>query len=1516
MKIMKKRQTKTLLGQLLLFCGLFLGIISTQAQTTPGGVNNANYEWAAWLTPDSYISGTWENLIPATSVGNFITQADKPAKVNSGYNFHPSVKFVTSAMYTAPNRMTSAGDFSLTSNYGFTTFMVAINNAKYGTYGGTILGFFTGATSSYSNRTYFWNTTNKGRLQSYWTDSNRNLGNMNSGLITIDNLNQNSSHIYSYNNGQLIASAITGSAGAATFSNKMYLGWCGTTTYDHGWDGTIQELIIVKNTAGGVMSATDMRKIHSYLAVKYGITLNNTDNYTLSGTEVWTYDATYKYNIFGIGRDDDSGLYQKQSHSTTDENFTVFVGDNIAPLNNQNSTGSLDNKQFLMLGANNADFIQPRAIAAGTGYENDVLAVDCNAGSAIYKAQLSAPAIGDPFITVNLALNKQLLSNYKYVLVSTSANFDSGGAPGTTKIYPLIDGVAEGIKLGIVGGYDYKYITFIGIATGPGGVTTNLIMWLRADEKDAITTEDLNKSNARLASYPDPTNEATLPVVLEWKDRVRGIEYTYASGQDVDKHRYPVYKSNSPEMNYHSAVRFWSNSTSYAAYLSKVTGLLTTDNPIGGKHTAYFLVNNDFGSKKWFYTMGFRDDNNPSQGFSYSGIPRPAYGAEKRDDDSKIVGRFRSSSTELRGSEDMFNIGATTMLGYKTSTNNSGTNNKVLFRFNGKEENKGDFNWNHIDFTKSSWLGTGYDEDRTINGVMSEVLFFENALTENETDLVESYLAIKYGITLRPDDVNPHRINYKFSTNTPGNTSFWPGFDAVGTDKYAIFYNNIAAVIRDDAAMLHNTHSHSTDQGSILHLGVAGKLLGNTNVDVGDLEYDKEAIVWGNDAATGITLVSAADCGDFEYIFNRKWFIHKQTHGDRAINMLVGAQDNRLFTFGGKNVTGNSAAIANNLLYEKLTAGYDVYMVVASSLDDFDNKTYKAVVPMTYINGEHQCNYTFSEEDTYITFGYKANNKGCLGEISFSGYKTFNWSQWKSSTNPNSTTSPTITIDDDVDLGDGIIVTKTSVAYPAGTRTGRGYPRGSSTPENGSLEVRRERGNLDDPVIITIEFNAPIRPEFTISGIGGRSRAYEKVEITGECSGNTYLPSLSYASHPTLASYSIRGNVAEATKNQWVRGNDRNGRLNVTFDGGVTKITIKYSVTNRMMNVYKQIFISPIIVRPVPPPPPINEDGFSFTKEVKKTDITTCEPAEYSFYITNNNCDPKYVTFTDTIPDGLKMTWEFDSFVLDTINALYNPSVIINDYAGGKGLRVDSLLIPGVSTIKLQANALLDEDAPDGMYDNQAKIEYELIKMGTPNHGELLSVDRYTLDPYTSFYATHTDRQLEVTMDITAVPKTYLADREIELTYTIVNPNGQITDMFMDIDFNEYFTYVAGSFSINSVPATTPTAFCVLPPVEVPPIPIPSLTIAGTTDGITGFILPTDTTIIKVKLKAPDKANLEKDLLTGKNVDLEVIHSVVTEMEDPCVILSLKKLTGSKRIPYMEITHIITNKNTTTKMEK
>ncbi|MDR2472284.1 MAG: hypothetical protein LBD53_01805, partial [Tannerella sp.] len=922
-----------------------------------------------------------------------------------------------------------------------------------------------------------------------------------------------------------------------TSNSRVQLGQGGINTF-FPYFGEIMEVILLSKNGNSTIDGGDLQKIHSYLAIKYGFTLHDNagDYVNSSGVPVWNRTANNGYNniIFGIARDNAMGLYQKQSTSMTGSTFSVFVGNSLASINKNNTTGELLNGEYVMFGYGTADplvstYVHPTNQSFVNGTLTAPTGINYRSGLKC-KAQLT----GTGAITVKLTGG----ITHAYCLVSKNTSF----TPSETAIYPVNPNGVVTIELT----NDYKYIDFAGyydgVGNAPGGITSGLKMWLRADGPLSIVGEQLAITNPKVANYPD-ANNGTLTGVSSWKDMVRNHTYSYAAAggtSSTSNHYEPVYQQNNPMTNYHPALRFW-GSTSASAYLSNGSGVWTSTFPTNRKHSAFFVVNNDFGDNDWFNIMMFARTY-PASDLASESYRGPGYAVHKSG--NNVVGRFRTNwetgDNNSSGTQHLYDAGSTAILGYHIYSQGTANNSKidVKWRFNGKEDTKNNVIQNGTSgLNIPSMIGTGYGHDRSVRGVVSEVIMYDDALSSASLRQIESYLAIKYGITLRPDDTATKRFDYLFSNGT----SFWNGHS--GTGSWVTYYNRIAAVIRDDDAALNNRQSHSTQTGSLLHMGVAGEKLG-TNANPGALENDKEAIVWGDNNTTGVyNITTPGGCGDFSTMFKRIWMVNKVTKDDRPVKMLVGAQD----------YTGHRLGAATGMseLYNLLKSGYDVYMIVADDPAKLvPNGQYTAVVPMSFVDGEQQCTYTFSDNITYITFACKPNNKGCAGVVEFSGVKTFDWSQW---TRANSGTSAKGARN----LGNGIEVVGTSVVY---TNTNRpsNYPSVTNSPFSGSLYLQRRGGNATGKVEVTIEFNTPVRPEFTVCDLDGWSGCYEKVSVIGQCAGSNVVPTLSYVSSASAAHHRITGNSTTSIKGSYYSPTDKKGQVNVTFQGGVTKIVITY----------------------------------------------------------------------------------------------------------------------------------------------------------------------------------------------------------------------------------------------------------------------------------------------------------------------------------------------------------------------
>jgi len=1492
-------------------------------EPTPGGVSG--YILGLWVDGNSSTNTAWYNRASAThTLERFSTHA--PIVRNSRFNFHRELFF---GNQTSAKLRTSA-PFQLTRAESYYIFVVSESpNAT-----GTLLTF--GNAAANSSLRWMAGTGTGSVLNANWTTTERSANRPANAVprfgiaaLNVNNANSSAGNQILLNGvGSTFSLGTTAAAGGAQHTTNHLLIGNASAAAGTGstvpFNGAIQEIIVMRRTANAIMPPNDIQRIKTYLAIKYGIHLEAGNYLASDETVVWdrTANAGFNNHIFGIGRDDFSGLHQMQAQSASARYLTVFVGDRLAALNSEN-TGTMEDGQYLMIGSDGRSAITqlPVYIAVGTQFQNDTIAASeaLNIQSPVFKAQLTG--------MTEIVVNTMPMRDFLYALVSTDGSFN----PLNTRIYPVVGGVAE-IRLTS----DYRYFKYVGFSPGPGGVTAGLNMWLDAANAFSLGIENLPLTDATLGGFNQPVSDAeNVPTVIRWGDLARGHNYVITNTQ-----RRPVFEYHNPEMNFQPSVRFWN--TANTVFLGNSNPVMNT---INTAHTVIFVTNNNFGTRGRANMLMFSGPNLGSYNAPGFSIERAGGGEGAQ---GRGMGRYRfgsSAGNATTGNQLMFDIGSTLIAGFFVTPNGS-SGGTVRYRFNAWQETDTWTGSNSINFTRGSTLGIGDRASLAMNGLLSEVIIFDRILTAEETARVESYLAFKYGITLRPFETATQRANYTLSD---GNI-VWQGNIADLNNSFVRFYNNIAGVVRDDFARINLGQSHSTDLGSILHMGVPDPTSSVTRLtDCGSylshLSNDLEAIIWGSNTASGFSPSQEEECGDFDYRFNRIWFVHKHTQPDqdgnsRPLQMLISPRNNQGTTFGAGSDWGTQQ------YYNVLHGGNNLFLIIGDSPEDIENGIYRRVVPLAFIEGQHQGIFTFTERYTYITFAYRVNAAGCFGspDSEFQGTKRFDWTQWTSRTNPNRNTviPVNITVPGGAfgDLGDGIQVLSTSISYPSGAfsasgtgvRAYRGFPRSANLPERGSLEVQRRGGQPSgaSDVIIRIVFNEPVMPEFTIAGLSSDRRAMEEVEIVGWCGGVNdanpirFSPRLSHVGLPTQATYTIRGNRATVNRTRLsANASNRNGQVRVEFQGGVQVVEIRYRITGRRSTARQQIWISPLVLRSVPPPVTINEDGLGFAIQVRETNLYTCDPVEYTFFIHNTNCDPKYITFTDTLQSEY-MYWIPQSLGLDTTNALDNPSIVINEYDGTRIIVIDSLLLEPSSVTRLSLAAAFRHNAPGGTYENRASISY--YRAGGTIVNPIFT--RETLEASVVVNVTQMDPMDSVIIEARSVQPSYSPNSIVEAVLTLTNPNLEdIEDSFLDIDFNEEFTFIPGSVRITDAADNDITSeFRIIVPAADEEY-LNFFSIVGlchwgdamspppgcTENDPEGFALQNGQIFVRFQLQAPAEPEEELDIddnPTGRKVPLEINFNFSSGMIIPCGHSVLPD-GGTLIVPHTLITHIRTNRDRT-----
>ena len=1334
-----------------------------------------------------------------------------PVYKTDGVNYHPAVRFNTM-------RLISEQSINYLANVHKRAFYMSTRGATAANHHATLFSYNTHETSltieGWRNNQFF--------LTNYHSDG-KMTGDLNktSGIIrtyrpyipSSDGIGLVAHNAKRYN--------IAGSVNYGQFDGNYspLIGTARRATTDHALIGDIQEFILLEEATSASPAAVANRenKITTYLAVKYGQTLDATDQpqwLTSGNVPIWNAAdpnyTSYNKNIFGIGRDDSTTLYQKQSMSAgAIERITVFLGSPILPKLNRQNTGTLENNNFLMFGSNginpnlsssHASYIK----SAGTTYANSV-SLSLNLTHR-HKFTLRAKKTGVQQYTVNFCINGVRAD---YLLVCPDQSFE----PSNTRAYPL-DGnfVASDVTV-----TDGDYIGFAFLQKAPGGVASSIRMWLKADEPSSI---DLHSTGE----------------LQEWRD-VSGnpdnIKYSYLQPKTHNKR--PGFRKIDPAMNYHPAADF----RSLHEFLSTDQAPFSIRNPkqysfvsvmnirkFGDNVSGYCNVNENYS-----YVLGFGwkdtggDDHENPGGGDENNNRRPGIGFANVN--NKGIGRAffgYDGKYYLNGNKGLYNGNATTasmhivdVSGQDASTAYmrfeadgeydhimqsggkpepcSGNGDRTYTELVQQMYNQHHATKHHILMNGAGTLGTGSRSPRQMYGTLGELIAYEGILTDLEKNKVYSYLGLKYGITLDLNKSNAD-INFDYFLSD-GTTYVWRGTNDATHRKY---HNNVAAIVRDDAANLNNLQSHSTDNGAVVLMGIGERI--GLEPQLRGLDEDKEFIVWGNN---GIGLnqkeeylpdpLNPERCGDFNDKLRRIWFVDVKTHKDYSVHIGAFLQPNAVgaeaqFPFNGRN--------------------HQVFMLIADSEDKILNNNWDMYIEGTYLDGMHQFNFTFEHgKQYYFTFGGKIKEGAtpdCEGCPSNSKIKTLNYAGW---------TNRQISYTRDLASSTDPFNVDVNVAFvpPAGTSTIVGAPslHYNNRPMNtsGALSLWRTGSGTSGKNIMRTRYTMPKSAivSFRILEIDYYLGRYNNVEIYGYCgeSGTKIFPKLSYVTTPANSTFVIYPNGrASARRIGLLSANNIRGWMNVSFDEPVKEVYFDHWLTGSTSGA-KRIAISSLNFNCPSEPPPVNNEGLAFvTRASEYDDVPLCKEVTYTFLITNTSCTPRKVAFNDVLPSG--MFW-----VDGTLNI--DPAIVTNNganvYANSQTLTIDSIFVAGGQTTSFSINAGFADNASEGAYSSQAHIQYKRYIGTALTNIDLPSCDNYKPEcqPTVINAIISGDRLNPLTVSPLLVDKTcFKAGDTLTVSFSVSNPNttNAILQAGLSVNYNGTFTFEPGSLTTDLLDVGTP----------------------------------------------------------------------------------------------------------------
>lgn len=542
-----------------------------------------------------------------------------------------------------------------------------------------------------------------------------------------------------------------------------------------------------------VLTADEQSRVNSYLAIKNGVTATE-DYLTANSSIVWNINNNtgYNNNIFGLARDNSSALHQKQAASTATSqklvigNGTSLLDSNAANLNN------LTEGQFLLTGDNGLkqSLTTPLTYTAGsngtTNYRFE----------SIWKVQ-NTNSVG----TVTLAWPKGVKN--LYLVQSPDAVFDGTDTFTSMITEVTINGVAYNTTTATLA--NGQFFTFAGFGNAPGGVATNLSYWYRAD-KNAVNTG----ATTDVTGWTDMWNGTTV------SQRVTNALPKYAAGTSN-------YFNFNPGINFTAinqtlgniAIQTFTNTSNDVFTVTK-EGMTAPGSP-----------------NPHFLSVGMDNINTTISNWDYMGMYPTTNVIERR-----VVG----------GGTQMVNSGLIYSATIPSIMYNTFTNTALARGLNGAA-NATTANYTAIGlglgghvFGDTRWTGSGSDNGGFIGNLGETIIYGAGNLTAAERRRVDSYLAIKYGITLG-------RVNTDHYLDTDGSI-VWNG--AANT----IYNNNIFGVSRDDIEAFEQKVSKSVNPGTILTLATTNDFV-NPNQDAARTGFvnDKTYFLLGDNANTTATPV-------------------------------------------------------------------------------------------------------------------------------------------------------------------------------------------------------------------------------------------------------------------------------------------------------------------------------------------------------------------------------------------------------------------------------------------------------------------------------------------------------------------------------------------------------------------------------------------------------------------------------------------------------------------------------------
>jgi len=590
-------------------------------------------------------------------------------------------------------------------------------------------------------------------------------------------------------------------------------GFDGTIGPDNYFDGDIAEIFLY----GTALSSTQRQQVETYLAVKYGVTLSaDTDGNGISFepdegdylaadglTTLWDADvnSSYHFDIAAIGRDGD--LNQPVSKSINAD-AVVRITEN-----------SLNENDYIVWGNNNASF--GSSVSAGSSFEREL--------NRVWKLEITDNSNFVDEIEIDLSSIGVLPENGSDIalLIDDNDGFTSPvevSGSFVSKILTLsnVDFSSFGGDIFLTVAYNLKE---------PGGIATIPTFWFRADAGVEEAAGDPAEDGDGVSTWFDQSGNGFNGFQNNQTDRP-----SFSSSSTINNNPVLSFNGSSSHMPIAGLNYDLTTNTLDAMTIFSVVKSNQTDEGI--------IVSYDRSS---FFRFALNHQNNPNFGLSTNvGTNIDDFNANSSAEDG--IAHIVAGDIDVVANEKNLYLDGNTDVTRPNAHSPAGT----ILGDAGEVPRFG-----FIGANSEADSEDGSSNSYNFNGSIAEIIYYESILAPTDRLRIESYLALKYGISLPG--------NYVSSSGA----TIW---DATANSGYL---NNIAGLGVDQNTVLNQTESQSEEDGSILAALESGLT-------------DGEYIIWGHDG-DGLSFTSSGTGSKTERI-EREWKF-QVTGGESVIDQLT-----------------------------------------------------------------------------------------------------------------------------------------------------------------------------------------------------------------------------------------------------------------------------------------------------------------------------------------------------------------------------------------------------------------------------------------------------------------------------------------------------------------------------------------------------------------------------------------------------------------------------------------------------